>query len=105
MAPDGCTDGRASSRGAELRTDVKSPIEVSILMPCLNEAETIGRCVDRACEAIAQLDLRAEVLVVDNGSTDGSSHVALQHGAKVVRVNELGYGAAIRGGVAASAGR
>lgn len=84
---------------------MKPPIEVSILMPCLNEAETIGRCVDRACEVIAQLNLRAEVLVVDNGSTDSSSEIALAHGAKVVMVEEPGYGAAIRGGVAASAGR
>jgi glycosyltransferase involved in cell wall biosynthesis len=84
---------------------VKRLLEVSILMPCLNEAETIGRCVDRARESIAQLDLRAEILVADNGSTDGSQQIALAHGAKVVTVDEPGYGAAIRGGVAASSGR
>jgi glycosyltransferase involved in cell wall biosynthesis len=80
-------------------------LEVSIVMPCLNEAETIGRCVDRARESIAQLDIRGEVLVADNGSTDGSQQIALAHGAKVVVVDEPGYGAAIRGGVAASSGR
>jgi glycosyltransferase involved in cell wall biosynthesis len=84
---------------------VKHPLEVSILMPCLNEAETIGRCVDRARESIARLDLRAEILVADNGSTDGSQQIAFAHGAKVVKVDEPGYGAAIRGGVAASSSR
>jgi glycosyltransferase involved in cell wall biosynthesis len=84
---------------------VKHPLEVSILMPCLNEAETIGRCVDRARESIARLDIRAEILVADNGSTDGSQEIAFAHGAKVVRVEEPGYGAAIRGGVAASSSR
>ena len=74
-------------------------------MPCLNEAETIGRCVDRARQSIAGLDVRGEVLVADNGSTDGSQQIALAHGAKVVMVDEPGYGAAIRGGVAASSGR
>jgi glycosyltransferase involved in cell wall biosynthesis len=84
---------------------VKRLLEVSILMPCLNEAETIGRCVDRARESIARLDIRAEILVADNGSTDGSQQIALAHGARVVTVDEPGYGAAIRGGVAASSGR
>jgi glycosyltransferase involved in cell wall biosynthesis len=80
-------------------------LEVSILMPCLNEAETIGRCVDRARESITELAIRGEVLVADNGSTDGSQQIALAHGAKVVLVDEPGYGAAIRGGVEASSGR
>jgi glycosyltransferase involved in cell wall biosynthesis len=84
---------------------VKRLLEVSILMPCLNEAETIGRCVDRARESIARLNIRAEILVADNGSTDGSQQIALAHGARVVTVDEPGYGAAIRGGVAASSGR
>jgi glycosyltransferase involved in cell wall biosynthesis len=79
--------------------------EVSILMPCLNEAETIGRCVDRARESMTKLQLHGEILVADNGSTDGSVQIALAHGAKVVLVKERGYGAAIRGGVAASSGR
>ena len=84
---------------------MKRLFETSILMPCLNEAETIGRCIDRARDSIARFDLRAEVLVADNGSTDGSQRIALEHGAKVVIVEEAGYGAAIRGGVAASSGR
>ncbi len=84
---------------------MKPLLEVSILMPCLNEAETIGRCVDRARASIAEMHLRAEILVADNGSTDGSQQIALAHGAKVVAVAEPGYGAAIRGGVAASSSR
>jgi glycosyltransferase involved in cell wall biosynthesis len=84
---------------------MKPVLEVSILMPCLNEAETIGRCVDRARESIAHLDVRGEVVVADNGSTDGSQQIAHAHGARVVTVDEPGYGAAIRGGVAAASGR
>ena len=99
-------------REIELRARALAPedgmkrlFETWILMPCLNEAETIGRCIDRARDSIARFDLRAEVLVADNGSTDGSQRIALEHGAKVVVVEESGYGAAIRGGVAASSGR
>ncbi len=84
---------------------MKRTLELSILMPCLNEAETIGRCIDRARSSIAELALSAEVLIADNGSTDGSQQIALAHGARVVTVKEPGYGAAIRGGVAASSGR
>jgi glycosyltransferase involved in cell wall biosynthesis len=84
---------------------VRRTLELSILMPCLNESETIGRCIDRARESIAEHELSAEVLIADNGSTDGSQQIALAHGARVVTVKEPGYGAAIRGGVAASSGR
>ncbi len=95
----------AAPRSAETGAAVKRLLELSILMPCLNEAETIGKCVDSARASIAKLDLRAEVLVADNGSTDGSQQIALAHGAKVITVDEPGYGAAIRGGVAASSSR
>ncbi len=84
---------------------MRRTLELSILMPCLNESETIGRCIDRARESIAEHELSAEVLIADNGSTDGSQQIALAHGARVVTVKEPGYGAAIRGGVAASSGR
>ncbi len=74
-------------------------------MPCLNEAETLGTCIDRAREWMAKTDVRTEVVIADNGSTDGSVQIALAHGARVVLVQERGYGAAIRGGVAAALGR
>ena len=105
LAAEAAPDAPSTGDAARSEDVVKRLLEVSILMPCLNEAETIGRCVDRARESIAQLDLRAEILVADNGSTDGSQQIALAHGAKVVTVDEPGYGAAIRGGVAASSGR
>jgi glycosyltransferase involved in cell wall biosynthesis len=85
--------------------DMKHIRELTILMPCLNEAETIGRCVDRACESIALMGANGEVVVADNGSTDGSVQIARAHGARVVLVEERGYGAAIRGGVAEASGR
>jgi glycosyltransferase involved in cell wall biosynthesis len=97
--------GATTIVGVPTGRKVAFPVELSILMPCLNEAETIGRCVDRARESIAKMDLHAEILIADNGSTDGSVQIALAHGAKVVLVEERGYGAAIRGGVAASCGR
>lgn len=84
---------------------MKHLCELTILMPCLNEAETIGRCIDRACESITLMDVHGEVVVADNGSTDRSVQIALAHGARVVLVEERGYGAAIRGGVAESSGR
>jgi len=82
---------------------------VSIVLPCLNEAATIGECVARAQEALAvvlrRFGLVGEVLVADNGSADGSQAIALRLGARVVDVAERGYGAALSGGFAAARGR
>src|SRR4029078_11956229 len=58
-------------------------VEVSFVMPCLNEAETLGRCIEKAQRAIEQHGLRAEIVVADNGSTDGSQRIAEQCGARV----------------------
>ena len=66
-----------------------------MLMPCLNEALTIGTCIQKARGCIARLGLRAEVVVADNGSTDGSQQIAESEGARVVNVPERGYGAAL----------
>jgi glycosyltransferase involved in cell wall biosynthesis len=74
-------------------------------MPCLNEARTVGACVSVAREAMARAGIAGEVIVADNGSTDGSQAVAEQHGARVVPVTERGYGHALRGGIAAARGR
>jgi hypothetical protein len=79
--------------------------EVSVVMPCLNEAGTLGACIDRAREGLARLGRLGEVVVADNGSTDGSVEIALAHGARVVHVAQRGYGAAYRGGFAAARGR
>jgi glycosyltransferase involved in cell wall biosynthesis len=105
VAAPGLASLPAPRRPAGAEGAVNRTLELSILMPCLNEAETIGRCIDRARESIAEHELSAEVIIADNGSTDGSQQIAVAHGARVVTVKEPGYGAAIRGGVAASSGR
>lgn len=80
-------------------------IEVSVVMPCLNEARTVGRCVAKAVQCLERLGIRGEVIVADNGSTDGSAAVAREHGARVVQVARKGYGNALQGGIAAARGR
>ena len=80
-----------------------SKIQLSVLMPCLNEAETLGACIKKANNWIAASGLAAEVVVADNGSTDGSQEIAASLGARVVAVQQRGYGAALfRGCMAAS---
>jgi len=79
-------------------------LELSILMPCLNEAATVGACVDQAIAAIATLGVDAEVIVADNGSTDGSAEIAAARGARVIAVAERGYGAALLAGITAARG-
>jgi len=81
-----------------------SGIEVTILMPCLNEAETLETCIRKAQQGIQAHGLRAEILIADNGSTDGSREIAERCGARVVPVAERGYGAALLGGIAAARG-
>jgi len=80
-------------------------IELTVLMPCLNEAVTIGSCVAKAKSCIERLGITAEVLIADNGSTDGSQAIAEREGARVIHVCERGYGAALYHGVLASRGR
>ena len=80
-------------------------LELTILLPCLNEAETIEICVDKAMSYLARSGLRGEVLVADNGSTDGSQQLATAKGARVVPVRDRGYGSALRHGIMAARGR
>jgi glycosyltransferase involved in cell wall biosynthesis len=84
---------------------VAEPVELTILMPCLNEAETLARCIESARLGIQRAGVRGEILVADNGSTDGSQAIAEKSGARVVAVAEKGYGSALRGGVQAAAGK
>lgn len=85
-------------------TDAALP-EVSVVMPCLNEADTVATCVEKAVRALREAGIRGEVLVADNGSTDGSQQLATEAGARVVPVADRGYGAALMGGIAAARGR
>jgi glycosyltransferase involved in cell wall biosynthesis len=80
-------------------------LELTILMPCLNEAATVGACVDAAQHALRELGVPGEVVVADNGSTDGSREIAAARGARVVPVAERGYGAALLAGIEAARGR
>src|SRR6202521_2272487 len=81
------------------------PVEVSIVMPCLNEAETLATCIQKAQQAIRKDGLSAEIIVADNGSTDGSPAIATELGARVVPVKRKGYGSALIGGIDAACGR
>ena len=80
------------------------PADVSVVIPCLNEAKSISFCVEKALKSFQAAGLRGEVVVADNGSTDGSIEVAERLGVRVVRVEQRGYGAALRAGIAASRG-
>ena len=80
-------------------------VELTILMPCLNEAETIAQCIEKAKTGLARAGVPGEILIADNGSTDGSQAIAEKLGARVVAVKEKGYGNALRGGIAAAKGK
>lgn len=73
--------------------------EISVVIPCLNEALSIADCIDTAISAFRTLGIDGEVVVSDNGSTDGSIEIAKQHGARVVHTPVKGYGAALRKGI------
>lgn len=80
-------------------------LELTVLMPCLNEAETLEACVKKARASMDSMGIQGEVLVADNGSTDGSQDLARSLGARVVDVPEKGYGSALRAGIASARGR
>ena len=88
-----------------VQPDAESEPEVSVVMPCLNEAETVATCVKKAREAMARDHIDGEIVVADNGSVDGSQALAEAAGARVVPVAEPGYGSALMGGIAAARGR
>ena len=80
-------------------------IELSIVMPCLNEADTLATCIKKCNQIIEEHGLSAEVVIADNGSTDGSIKIAKEHGARVVHVAAKGYGSALQGGINAAHGK
>lgn len=97
--PDFSVQSGHSTRPA---TDI---LELSIVIPCLNESDTVALCVTKAVHALRELKIDGEVIVADNGSTDGSQTLARQAGAKVIQVPEKGYGAALMGGISQARGR
>jgi glycosyltransferase involved in cell wall biosynthesis len=80
-------------------------VEVSIVMPCLNEADTLSSCIDKAQRALREYGVLGEIVVADNGSTDGSQDIARAMGARVIQVDARGYGSALKGGIAAARGK
>jgi len=81
------------------------PIELSIIMPCLNEAETLATCIGKAKQYLERSGVAGEIVVGDNGSTDGSQDIALRNGARVFKIPLKGYGAALYGASLAARGR
>ena len=79
-------------------------VELSVVMPCLNELETVGVCVRKAIASLRAAGISSEVIVADNGSTDGSVEIAQAEGAEVVKVQTRGYGSALKDGILASRG-
>jgi glycosyltransferase involved in cell wall biosynthesis len=101
----GETDARLQETGDQPSSDAPSCVEVSLVIPCLNEADTIAVCLKKAQLAFREHDIRGEIIVADNGSTDGSQAIAARVGARVVHVEAKGYGHALMGGIAAARGK
>ena len=97
-------DTETKSLAIEIQVEADR-LELSILMPCLNEAETLATCIKKAQQALLDLNVKGEVLIADNGSDDGSPEIASSLGARVVHVPEKGYGRALLGGIAAARGK
>ena len=80
-------------------------LELSVVMPCLNEADTLETCIEKAQRALRGHGIAGEIIVADNGSSDGSREIARRMGARVVDVNDKGYGNVLMGGIAAARGK
>ena len=85
-------------------SQVDMQVELSIVMPCLNEAETIAGCIGQARRCLSDNNINGEIIIADNGSSDNSRDIATKAGARVVNVAEKGYGSALAGGIAAARG-
>src|SRR6266550_6826168 len=79
-------------------------VEVSIVMPCLNEADTLSTCIEKAQRALRDAGIEGEIIIADNGSTDRSPEIARSLGARVIHVEDKGYGNALMGGINAARG-
>ena len=105
MLDHGCLSGSIKIQTNSGSIEIQTNPELTILMPCLNEEETIGVCIRKALDFLSRSGVEGEVLIADNGSADDSIGIAERAGARVVRVFEKGYGAALMGGIAAARGR
>src|SRR5215475_9060879 len=84
----------SSSMSMQVLDHENENIELTILLPCLNEAETIELCIEKAMAFLTRNNVRGEILIADNGSSDGSQQLAIKNGARVITVRERGYGSA-----------
>jgi glycosyltransferase involved in cell wall biosynthesis len=89
----------------DARNPSEDPIELSVVMPCLNEADTLAACIGKAQAALHADGIAGEIIVADNGSRDGSPEIATRLGVRVVQVGARGYGSALMGGIAAARGK
>ena len=94
-----------ASASIQLRAAAPLVMELTIVMPCLNEAETLGACIQKARLGLERAGVHGEILVADNGSTDDSIAIARKMGARVVKVADKGYGSALRGGIEEALGK
>jgi glycosyltransferase involved in cell wall biosynthesis len=97
------TNAEATLSVADPRADGEQ-VELSVVMPCLNERDTLATCIRKAAAGLEAADIRGEIIVADNGSTDGSQDIARSLGARVLHVAARGYGNALRAGIAAARG-
>jgi glycosyltransferase involved in cell wall biosynthesis len=104
LEPEHTTDLRGEIAQESRAATPERNTEISVVIPCLNEAKSLGICVEKALTAFRAAGLRGEVVVADNGSTDGSAEIAERLGARVVHVQQRGYGSALRAGIAAACG-
>jgi glycosyltransferase involved in cell wall biosynthesis len=97
---------RANDRVNSTQIDMSDNlVELSVVMPCLNEVDTLGVCIDKALSAMREGQIEGEVIVADNGSNDGSIALATERGVRVVNIAPRGYGNALMGGIEAARGR
>ncbi|HEY0006816.1 MAG TPA: glycosyltransferase family 2 protein [Pyrinomonadaceae bacterium] len=96
---------KSESRTSAHSSDEPRGLELSIVMPCLNEAETLASCIEKARSSLVEQNVAGEIIIADNGSTDGSQAIAERLGARVIEVSAKGYGSALMGGINAARGR
>ncbi len=99
------SDAGFKANAAEQQDSGVGEIELSVVMPCLNESDTLEICISKALRIFEEHAINGEVIIADNGSSDGSQDIALRLGARLEPVQERGYGAALMGGISAARGR
>jgi glycosyltransferase involved in cell wall biosynthesis len=99
------TDQGPSKSAPTIQNKQTSILELSVVMPCLNESETLAACIEKATRSLRENSIDGEIVIADNGSTDGSQKLATDMGARVVSVDAKGYGSALMGGITAARGK